>query len=148
MAPVVERIEINRSPEDVFAYLDDLSRHGEWDEQIVSTLVETDGPTRVGTRATDTRKLPFGKQDIAYEITEHDPPRRSAFRGVNGAVRPVGSVTIEPLDGGARSRVTLEFELQGHGYGKLLAPLGNREARKHIPNQQARLKQRLEEAPT
>src|SRR5205085_272981 len=42
MAPVVERIEINRSPEDVFAYLDDLSRHGEWDDQIVSTRVETD----------------------------------------------------------------------------------------------------------
>ena len=148
MAPVVERIEINRSPEDVFAYLDDLSRHGEWDDQIVATRVETDGPTRVGTRAIDTRKLPLGKQDIAYEITEHDPPRRSAFRGTNGAVRPVGSVTVEPLDGGARSRVTLSFELQGHGYGKLLAPLGNREARKHIPNQQAKLKQRLEEAST
>jgi uncharacterized membrane protein len=148
MAPVVERIEIDRSPEDVFAYLDDLSRHGEWDDQIVNTRVETEGPTRVGTRAVDTRKLPFGKQDIAYEITEHDPPRRSAFRGTNGAVRPVGSVKVEPLDGGARSRVTLEFELQGQGYGKLLAPLGNREARKHIPNQQAKLKERLESAPT
>lgn len=148
MAPVVERIEINRSPEDVFAYLDDLSRHHEWDDQIVSTRVETDGPTRVGTRAIDTRKLPLGKQDIAYEITEHDPPRRSAFRGVNGAVRPVGSVTIESLDGGARSRVTLSFELEGRGYGKLLAPLGNREARKHIPDQQAKLKQRLEDAST
>ena len=59
-------------------------------------------------------------------------------------MRPVGSVTIEPLDGGARSRVTLEFELEGRGYGKLLAPLGNREARKHIPKQQAKLKERLE----
>ena len=148
MAPIVESIEIDRSPEDVFAYLDDLSRHKEWDDMIVETKVETEGPTRVGTRATDTRKLPFGKQDIAYEITEHDPPRRSAFRGTNGAVRPVGSVTIEPLDGGARSRVTLEFELQGRGYGKLLAPLGNREARKHVPEQQVKLKQRLEGGST
>ena len=148
MSPIVESIEIDRSPEDVYAYLDDLSRHQEWDDMIVETTVETEGPTRVGTRATDTRKLPFGKQDISYEVTEHDPPRGSAFRGTNGAVRPVGSVTIEPLDGGARSRVTLEFELQGRGYGKLLAPLGNREARKHIPNQQAKLKQRLEEAST
>jgi uncharacterized membrane protein len=148
MAPIVESIEIDRSPEDVFAYLDDLGRHKEWDDMIVETKVETEGPTRVGTRATDTRKLPFGKQDISYEVTEHDPPRRSAFRGTNGAVRPVGSVTIEPLDGGARSRVTLEFELQGQGYGKLLAPLGNREARKHVPEQQAKLKQRLEGGST
>jgi len=56
MAAIVERIEINRRPEDVFAYLDDLSRHGEWQEQIVSTRVETDGPTGVGTRATDKRR--------------------------------------------------------------------------------------------
>lgn len=148
MTPIVESIEINRRPEDVFAYLDQLDRHKEWDEQIVETRVDTDGPTHVGTRATDTRQLPFGKQDIQYEITEHDPPRRSAFRGLNGSVRPVGSVTIEPLDEGARSRLTLEFELQGHGIGKLLAPIGNRAARKHVPNQQTKMKERLESGTT
>jgi uncharacterized membrane protein len=144
MAPIVERVEINRRPEDVFAYLDDLSRHHEWDDQIVSTRVESEGPTRVGTRATDTRKVPLGKQDLTYEITEHDPPRKAAFRGVNGPVRPVGAVTVEPLDDGARSRVTIELELQGQGIGKLLAPLANRDARKHVPGNQAKLKERLE----
>jgi uncharacterized membrane protein len=145
MAPIVESIEIDRRPEDVFAYLDDLSRHREWDDQIVATKVETEGPTRVGTRAIDTRKVPMGKQDVAYEITEHDAPRRAAFRGLTGPIRPSGSVTIEPLDDGSRSRVTLELELAGHGlFGKLLAPLANRDARKHVPDQQARMKERLE----
>jgi len=146
MAPIVESVEVNRRPEDVFAYLDDLTRHKEWDDQIVETRVETDGPTRVGTRATDTRKTPMGKQKIAYEISEHDPPRRAAFRGVSGPVRPVGAVTVEPLEGGARSRVTIEIELVGHGIGKLLAPLANRDARKHVPDNQAKLKERLESA--
>ena len=82
MAAIVERIEINRRPEDVFAYVDDLGKHGEWQEQIVSTHVETEGPTRVGTRATDKRRLPGGTRDITYEITEHDPPRKASFRGV------------------------------------------------------------------
>jgi uncharacterized membrane protein len=141
----VYTVEINRRPEDVFAYLDDLSRHKEWDDMILETRVETEGPTRVGTRATDKRQLPLGKQDVPYEITEHDPPRRSAFRGTEGPVRPVGSVTIEPLDGGSRSRVTLEFALEATNLlGKLLAPLANREARKHVPKQQARIKERLE----
>ena len=144
MAPIVESVEINRRPEDVFAYLDDLARHKEWDDQIVETQVETEGATRVGTRATDTRKTPMGKQKVAYEISEHDPPRRSAFRGVSGPVRPVGTVTVEPVDGGARSRVTIEIELVGHGIGKLLAPLANRDARKHVPDNQAKLKERLE----
>jgi Polyketide cyclase / dehydrase and lipid transport len=145
MAPIVESIEISRRPEDVFAYLDDLGRHHEWDDQIVSTRVETEGPTRVGSRATDTRKVPMGKQDSTYETTEHDPPRRAAFRGVNGPVRPVGSVTVEPIDDGARSRMTLELDLQGHGlFGKLLAPLASRDARKRVPGQQEKLKERLE----
>jgi len=144
MAPIVESVEINRRPEDVFAYLDDLARHKEWDDQIVETQVETEGATRVGTRATDTRKTPMGKQKVAYEISEHDPPRRSAFRGVSGPVRPVGTVTVEPVDGGARSRVTIEIELVGHGIGKLLAPFANRDARKHVPDNQAKLKERLE----
>jgi hypothetical protein len=122
----VYTIEIDRRPEDVFAYLDDLSRHKEWDDMILETRVETEGPTRVGTRATDKRQLPLGKQDVPYEITEHDPPRRSAFRGLEGPVRPRGSVNIEPLDGGSRSRVTLEFELEATNlFGKLLAPLAN-----------------------
>lgn len=75
MAPITESIEISRRPEDVAAYLDDLSRHGEWQEQIVSVRVDADGPTRVGTRAPETRRVPGGKQTLTYEITEHDPPR-------------------------------------------------------------------------
>src|SRR6266581_8437234 len=109
MAPIVDSIEIDRSPEDVFAYVDDLGKHAEWQEQLVSTHVETEGPTRVGTRATDTRKLPGGTRDITYEITEHDPPRKVSFRGVNGPVRPDGIATVEPLDNGARARLTLDF---------------------------------------
>jgi uncharacterized membrane protein len=144
MAPIVETLEINRRPEDVFAYIDDLARHGEWQEQIVSVRVETDGPTRVGTRATDKRRLPGGTRDITYEITEHDPPRRASFRGVNGPVRPVGTVTVEPLDGGARSKLTLEFDLKGQGLGVLFAPLARANARKEIPKGHQRLKEILE----
>jgi uncharacterized membrane protein len=44
---ITHSIEINRRPEDVFAYLDDLARHGEWQDQIVSVRVDTEEPTRV-----------------------------------------------------------------------------------------------------
>ena len=114
MAPIVASIEVERSPEDVFAYLDDLARHGEWQERIVSVEVETEGPTRVGTRAVDTRRVPGGRTiATTYEIVEHDPPRRAAFRGVDGPVPAVGSVTVEPA-GEGRSRVTLDWCLARH----------------------------------
>lgn len=141
---ITESVEINRSPEDVFAYLDQLERHGEWQEGIVSTKVETEGPTHVGSRAVDRRKVPGGPRDIPYEITEHDPPRKVSFSGTAGPVRPVGSIMVEPVDGGSRSRLTLEIDLQGHGIGKLFAPLARRQAAKQVPQDQAKLKENLE----
>jgi hypothetical protein len=51
---------------------------------------------------------------------------------------------VEPAGDGSRSRVTLEFDLEGHGIGKLLAPLAKSQARKEMPKNQAQLKERLE----
>ena len=142
---ITQTIDIDRTPADVFAYLDDLERHGEWQDAIVSVTVATEGPTHAGSRAVERRRIPGGVRELTYEITAHDPPRTSSFRGVNGPVRPVGIVTVEPLDDGARSRLTLQLELVGHGlFGKLLAPLAGRDARKRVPQDQERLKQRLE----
>jgi uncharacterized membrane protein len=141
---ITHSIEINRRPEDVFAYIDQLDRHGEWQADIVKTQVQTEGPTRVGTRAVDTRMIGRREQDVPYEIVEHDPPHRSAFRGVAGPIRPAGTVIIDSLDDGARARVTIEFDLRGHGIGVLLAPLARRQAAKAIGAGHAKLKENLE----
>ena len=148
MSKIVESIEVGRSPEDVFAYIDQLERHGEWQTQIISVTRETEGPTRVGTRATDLRKVPGGKQSVTYEITEYDPPRRVSFRGLNGPIRPVGTMTVESI-AEERSRITLELDLLGHGLlGALLGPLARSDARKQLPRDQQRLKERLESGAT
>ena len=142
---ITDSIEVERKPEDVFAYLDALDRHGEWQSQIVGVRVETEGPTRVGTRVVETRSIQGREQQIPYEVTAHDPPRTSSFRGTAGPVRPVGTVTVEPVGDGSRSRVTIELDLEGHGFlGMLFAPLARRQARKQVPQDQAKLKQRLE----
>lgn len=143
MAPITASIEIARSPEDVFAYLDELGRHGEWQAAIEEATVETEGPTRVGTRVRERRRVPGGVREFRWEVTEHDPPRRSRFRGIDGPVRPVGTVTVAPVDAG-RSSVTLELDFEGHGLGKLIAPLARSNARKTVPQDQQRLKERLE----
>ena len=144
MAAIRESVEIARSPQDVFAYIDDLGRHGEWQGSIVSVQVETEGPTRVGSRARETRRVPGGPRTFTYEITQHDPPRSASFRGIDGPVRPVGVVKVDAVGDGSRSRVTIELDFEGHGFGKLLAPMARRDARKQVPQDQARLKQRLE----
>lgn len=143
MAPVSESIQIARPPEDVFAYIADLSRHGEWQSQIQEIKVETEGPTRVGTRSREKRKAPgFPAVWATYEITAFDAPRSSTFRGIDGPVRVVGTVTVVPAEGG--SRVSLELDLVGHGFGKLFAPMARSQMRKQVPLDQQQLKERLE----
>ena len=136
-------IVIDRPAGEVFAYLDQLDRHGEWQDSLLSAKVETEGPTRVGTRVVERRKVPGGARDIPYEITEHEPPRKASFRGTGGPVRPVGTVTVDPV-GESSSRVTTQLELEGHGIGKLFAIFARRQAAKELPESHKKFKELLE----
>ena len=141
---IVSTVEIDRPQAEVFAYLDELDRHPEWQEDLISSKIVSDGSVGVGARATDTRKVPGGPREMTYEITEHDPPRKSSWQGLDGPVRGAGSVSVEPIGDGSRSRVTLELDLKGHGLGLLIAPFARRQAARQIPKSQAKLKEILE----
>ena len=145
MAPIVVSVEISRRPEDVFAYVTDPSRLPEW--QASAVKVQADGaPTQVGTRAVVTRQAGPREMDMAVEVDEFNPPRSWGVRGVDGPVRGNVKGRIEPLDHGARSRVTINLEFEGHGIGRLLVPLiVRRQAQKEMPQNVQMLKQRLEE---
>src|SRR5579862_7589481 len=80
MANITSTVEIARTPEEVFAYIDEVTRHGEWQEGLLSARLDTDGPVRVGSRVTEVRKIGGRELTMSYEITEHDPPRAFAFR--------------------------------------------------------------------
>jgi len=145
MAPITETIEINRRPEDVFAYLDDVERHGEWQDQIVDVEPQGDQPMGVGKRVRETRRVPGGNRSMTYEITEHDPPRQSSFRVLDGPIRAVGTVSVEPIGDGSRTKLTIRIDFEGHGIaGKVLLPVAKTQARKQIPKDQARMKELLE----
>jgi uncharacterized membrane protein len=128
----------------VFAYVDEMDRHGEWQDDIVSVTVETEGPTRVGSRSREKRKVPGGEREFTYEVTEHDPPNRVSFKGIDGPIRPKGTVTFTPIADGGGTRMELDFDLEPHGFGYLVAWLARRQARNTIPRDLQNLKARLE----
>ena len=144
-APIRESFEVSVRPEEVFAYLDDLSRHGDWQGRVRDIRVDGVGPTVVGTRVTERRRLAGMPHRLTYEITEHTPPSGFAFRGVSGLVRPVGRRAIDPIDDGRRSRVTIEIDFEGKGIGKLIVPLVRKWATTEIRSSQRRLKELLED---
>ena len=145
MAPLVHSVEIDRKPEDVFAYVTDPSRFAEWQEAVVRSSRIGEGPIQQGSRISLTRRVGRRDQTMTSELTEYSPPRSYAFRVLDGPVRARGRGTFEPLADGARTRFTLELDFEGHGIGKLLVPLVvRRQAAKELPESHESLKRRLE----
>lgn len=142
MAPIATSVEIARSPEEVFAYIADVSRHPEWQDGLVSAAVETEGPLRVGTRVVHRRKL--GPKTVATtsELTAYDPPHVLGFRGIDGPIRGEGSQRVESAGDG--SRVSFEMELEGHGLGKLMVPMARKQAARQVASSHQNLKRILE----
>lgn len=147
MAPLTHSIEIDRSPEEVFAYVTDPARFPEWQNAVVSARLLDDGPMRAGSRLSLTRRIGKREQTMTSELTEYSPPRSYAFRVTDGPVRAIGNGRFEPLRDGSSTRFTFELDFEGHGIGKLLVPLVvRRQAAKELPESHAELKRRLESA--
>ena len=142
MTAIEQSVEIARSPEDVFAYLDKLDRHGEWQEGLVVEQVQGDGG--VGTRVRERRTMGGREQFDEWEVTAHDPPRSYAFRGLTGPLRPIGGGRLESIDGGSATRYTMTLDFEPHGIGYLLRPLARAQARKATASAQSKLKDVLE----
>jgi len=146
MATITKSVQIARPPDEVFAYMDDINRHQEWQEQIESNRVVTDGPTRVGTEVETTRVVGGGRKiDQRWRITEHDPAaRRSAFETTESKMlKPSGVISVSQAGDG--SEVKFDFETNPVGLGRLLHPLIKRDVEKTITGDLEQLKQRLEQ---
>jgi uncharacterized membrane protein len=144
MAAITNTVEVERPSAEAFAYVIDPVTMPEWQQGAVSGHM--DGPvTHVGSRCTTVRTIGGRSREVTTEITEYDPPRRWADRGIDGPIRAIVRVTVQPLADDSRSRVTIELDFAGHGIGKLLVPLVvRRQAAAEMPENMRRLKQRLE----
>jgi len=143
MSPIVSSIEIDRRPDEVYAYATDPSRFAEWQRDVVSVRLEG-SPLRVGTTFTTTRQIGGSARTMTQEVTDVTPHRRWASRGVDGPIRPSASIAVEPLGDGSRSRVTFTLDFEGHGIGVPLVPMVRRLAARAAPASYRRLKELLE----
>jgi hypothetical protein len=145
MGPIVESIEISRRPEDVFSYATDFAHFPTWQGGVVSSSRDRGGLLEVGSTASVTRHIGPRRLARTEQITEFDPPRRWAVRGLGGPLVAIATGTIEPLADGQRSRLTIAVDFEGRGIGRLLVLLLIRpQARRQLPRNERRLKEVLE----
>jgi hypothetical protein len=144
MAAITTSAEVARPADDVFAYATDPTRFHEWQNGVVDGHMEVSGVPAVGTICRTTRRIGGANRSSTSTVTHIDPPRAWGVRGVDGPIRAIVAVTVEPLSA-QRSRLTITVDFTGHGIGKVLVPLVVRpEARKEMPSNVAALKRRLE----
>jgi carbon monoxide dehydrogenase subunit G len=145
MAPLISTIDINRPQDEVFAYVTDPATFAEWQAGVVGGGIEGGATPVVGSRCVTTRRIGGAERESISEVTKLEPPTSWTVHGIDGPIRATVDVTVEPLDGSAQSRVTIEVDFEGHGIGKLLVPLVvRRQARSEMPANCQRLKQRIE----
>ena len=78
------QIGIDAKPEDVFAYVSDLTKHGEWSENLTVEAV-SEGEAAVGSEYRSTGKM-MGKQvQNTIRITEFESPSRISFETKEGS---------------------------------------------------------------
>jgi uncharacterized membrane protein len=146
MPNVEEDILIGRPAEDVFAFVTDPQNDRLWSSTAVERRVESGGPIEVGSRIHAVDKFLGRRIESTFEVTEHEPSRRSAIRFVSGPIPAEGTYTLEPANGGTRFRWGLEAPpgLGGLYLGRFTDPLVTWMFRRRVQGDLRKLKQVLE----
>jgi hypothetical protein len=118
----ISTVDVERSPDDVFAYVTDQTRFAEWQSGVVTGHMETSGAPAVGDRCFITRRIGFAQRVSTSEVTHVDPPRTWGVRGIDGPIRATVDVTVEGLDDGRRSRLSIESNSKGTASANLSSP--------------------------
>jgi uncharacterized protein YndB with AHSA1/START domain len=123
-------VVIDRPIDDVFAFLADGENDPKFSPRVLQIAKTTDGPPAVGTVYASTVKDAGMKTKREFKLTEFEPPTRIRWAedSKNLVTAPEGGYDLAPE--GEGTRVTVYNVLEGHGLGKLIAPLALRSARK------------------
>lgn len=118
-----QTITINAPAEKVFAYVADISKHGEWGHPSQKLHVEktSDGPVGQGSTFASVGQQ-FGEQHDTVTITEYKPNERVVYESEGKAGQLRHFFVITPAAGGVE--VTKGFDIVRAGFPfALFAPV-------------------------
>jgi hypothetical protein len=132
-------IAVERSPEDVFAFVADPTNRPKYQHQLVGSRVVTSGPVRTGTQFEESMKLGPWKLRTACEVVACEAPRRFAFAARNRMLSYQGELAVESAPGGARLTISGRAELVG--WRRMLQPMLRAECRRTLPRELRRIRE-------
>ncbi len=93
---------INAKPEEVFAYVSDLTTHGDWATNPLEITASDDSEISVGKEYS--MKAEFRGNDVtgALKVTEYEPSTKFAFEVTDTTSQHIHSFTFTPEGEGTR----------------------------------------------
>lgn len=121
MTTVAVEVEIDATPEQVWAVVSDPRNLPHWDKHIVEVADVPAGGLAEGTRYTTVMRFMAVRARIAAEVLEWDPPHVSSIR-LSGVVEATVTTTVEALgDDRSRLRHEVDYRFRGGPLGKIAA---------------------------
>jgi uncharacterized protein YndB with AHSA1/START domain len=112
---VEKQITINAPAEQVFAYVADISKHGEWGNpsQKLQVQKSSEGPIGQGSTFKSTGQQ-FGTQNDTVTITEYVPNQRVVYESQGKAGHTRHTFEVTPASGGVQ--LTKSFDVVKAGF--------------------------------
>jgi hypothetical protein len=106
-------IEIQRTAQDVFDYLDDFQHDPEWRTAVIEMRKTSPGPYQVNSTHVEVRKMGGRIIESPSVVTAHIPGQLISFQRASGPIRPIGAYLFEPIANGTKLTFRLEVPLNG-----------------------------------
>jgi hypothetical protein len=141
---VESTVHINRTPQDVFAFVSDYERDPKWRSEVVEMTYQSPGPTGLGRLVLEKSNV-FGRRlETLSEVTEFEPDTKIVSRSVSGPIPIISCRWVAPDGAGTRFTYRLDGDLSKAWFFRLLSPVMSPLYKKTCASYLARLKQLLE----
>lgn len=121
MAHAENKLTINRSIQDVFAFILDGTKSPLWRPGVLDVQRVSTPPDGVGAKFKQGMKGPGGRIDADYEIVKCQAPTLIEFQVTAGPARPTGTYQLAAQ--GTSTVVTFILDYQPKGLAKLMDPM-------------------------
>jgi len=140
MAKWSASVMIDRPVEEVWKFVNDLSRAPEQDPGVIEAKQTSTGPPGVGATFQSKRRK---EGLITFLCTEYEPNRKLTLEFTNTPLHgSTESLSLEKQDG--KARLTLTVEAKFNGFYRLVGPLLFRGGRKLSESQVGNIKRVME----
>lgn len=143
MIRVTTSVIINRTSDEVFAYISNFENNPQWQAGQISCRFSSDGPLGVGSTYDQVAKFLGRKIISTFEVLEYVPDKMVKASTTSGSFPITFTRMVKPGEGDS-TEVTAVIEGDSTGFFKLAEPLMARMVKRSVDTDYRNLKRILE----